>query len=310
MPRTVTHSSRIPQLRDPEWLAEQLVTKSYTTISKELGCSQQTVANAADHLGVNPKRSTGWKAEGWTPPNKLVVDDFLGERFGMLVVLEEADPYRKHGIQRVRVRCDCGEEKIIVLSSLNKKKSGWDSCGCQQGPRMVETRTANKLLTDCTFIACQEGAAESGWCSEHEAFDKTQCFLENCPNPYYALGACETHWKRYRKTGQFDSDLPLGYGGNRLLVSQTAHGYRSTRVRGKDGRSRVVQVHRLVMEEEIGRPLLPHENVHHINGIRDDNRPENLELWSKSQPSGQRVIDKLAWARDIIAEYGGMFPES
>ena len=41
-----------------------------------------------------------------------------------------------------------------------------------------------------------------------------------------------------------------------------------------------------------------------INGIRDDNRPENLELWSKGQPAGQRVADKVAWAVDLLERYG------
>lgn len=58
------------------------------------------------------------------------------------------------------------------------------------------------------------------------------------------------------------------------------------------------------MEQQLGRALLPEETVHHLNGVRDDNRPENLELWSSSQPSGQRVVDKVAWAQQILSLYG------
>ena len=65
------------------------------------------------------------------------------------------------------------------------------------------------------------------------------------------------------------------------------------------------QQDRLVMEQHLGRSLRDKETVHHKNGIRDDNRLENLELWTSSPPPYQRVTDKLEWARDFIAQYEG-----
>lgn len=103
------------------------------------------------------------------------------------------------------------------------------------------------------------------------------------------------HYYRQKRTGDVKANKPKrAEAGDGYMIK----GYR---VFNRNGEK--LYEHRLVMEAMLGRKLLPHETVHHKNGVRDDNRPENLELWSSSQPAGQRVEDKVAWAREILAMY-------
>ena len=64
--------------------------------------------------------------------------------------------------------------------------------------------------------------------------------------------------------------------------------------------------HTYIMEKYLDRRLIKGESVHHKNGIRNDNRIENLELWSSKHCSGQRVKDKIKWCKEFLKLYENM----
>ena len=131
----------------------------------------------------------------------------------------------------------------------------------------------------------------SGECSEHE-----------CHNNILGRGLCREHYRldRIKNAHKYMTNrkntMPIGY------TTKHSKGYILIKT-GNPYHNGWISEHRYVMEKHLGRYLYPHENVHHINGIKDDNRLENLELWTTHQPIGQRVEDKLKWAYEFIDMY-------
>lgn len=134
-----------------------------------------------------------------------------------------------------------------------------------------------------------------------------------CRRVGYAVCECGNEKARTAKQCRFcatEDDMFFGKNNGNWKGGRAkyARGYAMVRCpEHPKARKNYVSEHVLVMEKAIGRYLLPGENVHHLNGIRDDNRIENLELWTKPQPTGIRAKDAYVHALSVVERYQSLF---
>ena len=172
----------------------------------------------------------------------------------------------------------------------------------------------------CKAEGCEVTSISMGFCQSHYtrfrkygdpllwAPKKTggACSVAGCLLLVVANGLCANHYARNRNNGD-----PTAYSARHLKRSENlidTNGYVLVPHKGVGatrGKGTRAPEHRLVMSEFLGRPLRTNENVHHINGVRTDNRIENLELWITAQPKGQRPQDLVEFAKRILKKYAG-----
>lgn len=152
----------------------------------------------------------------------------------------------------------------------------------------TEARTRNRICEQCGED-CSPGNRFCSYECAHLAAQAARSTREclRCGSPFIAKVSSDRKFcsrtcsAQYRNISDMTA-LPEG------TVRPHGSGYVMVKVAGG-----WVMQHRVVMAQILGRPLEAHERVHHRNGDRADNRPENLELWKvkKKDPAGVRADD-------------------
>jgi hypothetical protein len=176
-------------------------------------------------------------------------------------------------------------------------------------------KTKIKTFYYCKEQGCSGLAAGQGLCKFH--YDRNRngvsfklpkryksetglCEIFGCSQKHAARRMCKMHLKRERDGNALEGPSrknSYNWEIKDINWHKNENGYLAGKFKGK-----AVLQHRIFWELHTGDKLRPFENVHHKNGIRDDNRIENLELWTKPQPIGQRPEDLVSWVIDHYRE--------
>lgn len=312
-----------PELADAEWMRSHYEAGSVSSIATELGCSRPTVSRWLRKHGIE-SRGSDWTEKVCTTCG--VTYKPTGASQKQCGACRESRKPIEHpqlrdrkwltaqyasGKSSYEIAQEVGCSPASVINWLKRfgvpirgrHYEHWNPKECERcGTTYTPSGPAQRFCT----TRCQAGEKDCEHCGSAFTLSPPQRRGRGVYARKFCSDACrlasisESATKRYVNKGGY-----VVIPDPTMTKSTTEHGYIRVNagVRGGRDGGRVLE-HRWVMEQHLGRRLFDHENVHHINGDRADNRLENLELWTKSQPPGQRVEEKIAWAKEFLAQYG------
>lgn len=234
--------------------------------------------------------------------------NIVGQTFGLLTVVKRHSQNNSAGHTQWVCSCECGN--TTVATGTNLKSGSTKSCGC-----LKHKPAHNRLdLVGERFgrlVVLPDG---------HEVRGKRNVKYWNCQ--------CDCGNTTSVTTGKLRSGHTISCGcwskeqSSRIAMAYLV-GKRSLAPNGtlpprikKGGYVKIhdryhhradkagfVFEHIKVMERHLGRKMLPNEYVHHKNGVNNDNRIENLELWVTGQPFGQRINDRGKFYVEFLLSY-------